>query len=184
MDAFFSYLTNITYYLIFAAVVGLIAPVGKYRKFVSLVMGFILLSLILVPLTNIGTRQDISNWVLDFMPNQGTEISSETSYNLWRDTYIRSAFEAQLTTQLELFLQQNSITLHTATFSFSDDFSAITDIYVTVSGQQIQERVPFIRIEPVRINREEEVCPVATSTKNLISQFYNLNLGHIHVTVT
>ena len=50
MPAFFAYLRNITYYLMFATVAGMVAPAGKYRKFVSLVMGFILLAIMLAPL--------------------------------------------------------------------------------------------------------------------------------------
>jgi len=184
MNAFFSYLTNIIYYLIFAAVVGLVAPVGKYRKFVSLVMGFILLGVILVPLTNITTREDLSSWISDLIPAASTTISPETAHDLWHNTYFRDAFETQLISELTMFLKQNNINLHNAAFIFASDFSYIREVHASVSTAQIAERVPFIRIEPVRINQPDEECPVTVSTKTLISQFYNLNMQHINVTVT
>jgi len=185
MPAFFEYLRNITYYLIFAAVVGMLAPAGKYRKFVSLVMGFVLLSIMLAPLANLQNRQAATDWLQGLVPQQSVGVSPETAYTIWRDTYLRSAFEAQLTTQLESLLSQNNFHLHSVQFTFSEDFSAITNVHVTVSREEVQERVPFIRIQPVQIGQPDtnENCPTTTSAKNLISQFYNLSHQHIHVTV-
>jgi len=169
----------------FAAVVGMIAPAGKYRKFVSLVMGFALLSIMLAPLASLQNRQAATDWLQGLVPQQSVSVSPETAYTIWRDTYLRSAFEAQLTTQLESLLVQNGFTMHSAHFTFLEDFSAITGIHVTVSREEVQERVPFIRIQPVQIGQPNanEDCPTTTVAKNLISQFYNLSHPHIHVTV-
>jgi len=184
MPAFFTYLQNITYYLIFASVVGMLAPQGKYRKFVSLVMGFILLSLMIAPLTRFSDEIPITDWFT--LPTNTTPAADpQASYAHWRDTYLRGAFNQQLTTQLENLLHTNGFTVHDIGFTFPDDFSRIDSIYATVSREETPQRVPFIRIQPVQINRDETKpeCPTSTEAKNLISEFYNLPQAHIHITV-
>lgn len=185
MPAFFLYVRNITYYLMFVTVVGMLAPAGKYKKFVSLVMGFTLISVMIAPLARFGRELPITNWFegLDIYENAD---SVESSYIQWRNTYLRDAFEAQLNRQLIGLLEQNGFTVHSANFTYSDDFMRLTSVQLEVSSQEAPQRVPFIRIQPVRVGQqlETETCQTATTIKNLISQFYNLPQEHIYVTVT
>ena len=186
MSAFFEYLRNITYYLMFATVVGMVAPTGKYRKFVSLVMGFILLAVMLAPLARWGGEIPVTQWFSGIVPHEGDFSGSETTYGQWRNTYLRGAFEDQLRTQLKGLLSQNGFTVYSTDFSYTDDFSRITAVRVTVSrAAEDARRVPFIRIEPVQVGRndQDEPCAISDEAKNLISEFYNLPLQHIHVNV-
>ena len=187
MPAFFEYLRNITYYLLFAALVGLVAPTGKYKKFVSLVMGLIMLVLLLAPVRDIvGTHIPVTQWFAGIIPGQ--EISTadvDGAYALWRDTYLSGAFQAQLSAQLEGLLSRSNITMHSASFEHTSDFSRITSITVTVSREEEpNRRVPFIRIEPVQLNRDTPPeDPLVNEVKNLIAGFYNLPGSHIYVEV-
>jgi len=187
MPAFFDYIRNITYYLLFAALVGLVAPTGKYKKFVSLIMGFILLVLILQPISSfIGTQIPVTEWFQGILPEQTHhDVGIDDTYSIWRDTYLAAAFESQLEAQLDGLLTRNGITLHSASFEYTEDFSRITSVRIRVSREEEQERrVPFIRIEPIRIEREEPPDdPLINEVKNLISGFYNLPETHIHVEI-
>ena len=174
--AFFSYLRNITYYLMFAAVVGIIAPGGKYKKFVSLVMGFILLSIMVAPLARFAVE------TIE-LPHLNIGEAPQMPHG----HHLNDAFHAQLNAQLTSFLQQNNFEVHRTSVSFSDDFTTITRVQAEVSPgtYQVAQQVPFIRIVPVEITRSqgEAPCPTTLEVKNLISQFYNIELGHIYVTV-
>jgi len=162
----------------------MLAPAGKYRKFVSLVMGFILLSLMIAPLARFGGVAPVTDWFAG-LGYQNAD-SWESSYQHWRDTYLRGAFEEQLTNQLTNLLTQNGFTVHSTQITFASDFTQLTSVTVNVSRQETPQRVPFIRIQPVQVGREQarETCPTATTAKNLISEFYNLSTAHIHVIVT
>jgi len=168
----------------FVTVVGMLAPAGKYKKFVSLVMGFTLISVMIAPLARFGREVPVTEWFTGLGIYEGAN-AQEASYAQWRDTYLRGAFEAQLRTQLTGLLEQNGFTMHSAAFAYTDDFMRLTSVRVDVSGQAEAQRVPFIRIQPVRINDqpETEACQTAIAVKNLISQFYNLAQEHIYVTV-
>ncbi|MCL2572890.1 MAG: stage III sporulation protein AF [Defluviitaleaceae bacterium] len=182
MSAFFDYIRNITYYLLFAALVGFIAPSGKYKKFVSLVMGLILLVLMIQPLRSFSiTDIPVTDWFTGITSQ--THISDYT-YTTWRDQSLSTAFEAQLTTQVEGLLRGNNIEVHSVSFTYTEDFSRITSVRVRVSREEEVRRVPFIRIEPIQINKDDPPeSPLAEEVKNLISGFYNLPLSHIHVEI-
>ena len=190
MLAFFEYFRNITYYLLFAALVGLIAPTGKYKKFVSLVMGLILLVLLLQPIRSfMGTQIPVTEWFAGLLPQQAHDTADiEGIYVTWRDTYFAAAFEAQLSAQVERLLEQNGITMHEAHFTYTNDFSQITSVWVRVSREEAApQRVPFIRIEPVQVRRDDRddppEDPIIDEVKNLIAGFYNLPGTHIYVEV-
>ena len=170
----------------FATVVGMVAPTGKYRKFVTLIMGFALLAVMLQPLSRFSGDIPVTDWFMGVLP--AVDSFSETNYSTWRGNYLNAAFEAQLEAQLKALLEQNNFIVYMADFEYTDDFSRITAVRVAVRKNYYAEanrRVPFIRIEPVQVNRQNEVeeCPTQTAVKNLISSFYNVDMAHIHVEV-
>ena len=169
----------------FATVVGMLAPPGKYKKFVSLVTGFILLSVMIAPLSRLSSQLPVTDWFTGLISHETANDSWQDSYTNWRSTYLRSAFEEQLTSQLQNLLTQNGFTVYDVSFTFPNDFSHLTSVKATVSREEAPQRVPFIRIQPVQIGQPQqpEACPTATAAKKLISEFYNLPLEHIYVTV-
>ncbi|MCL1842576.1 MAG: stage III sporulation protein AF [Defluviitaleaceae bacterium] len=197
MPAFFDYLRNITYYLMFATMIGLFAPAGKYRKFVSLVLGFILLLLMIQPLSGFFGGRDIpvTQWFAGALQIPGTNgyaDDAESAYILWRDTYLRGAFEAQLESQFSRLMGVHGFTVYSVEFEFYD-FTQITSVWARLSRDLSQnaepERLPLIRIQPpqirpIQIGEDSQPCPVTQEAKTLISEFYNLNESHINVIVT
>ena len=185
MYAFFSYIANITYYLLFAAVANMLAPAGKYRKFVSVVTGFILVVIILTPFRRVGSDFDIANFFNAFATAQPQFQFDEENYANVHHNQLSAAFNDQLSLQLSHLLAQRGIFLHEAKFTHNENFSRITRIYATVSRTDDTRRVPFIRIEPVRINRtapdDAPTDPLAEEVKNIIADFYGLS--HQHITI-
>ena len=188
---FFDYISNIIYYLIFASVAGIFAPAGKYRKFVSLVLGFVMLLLIIQPLAGIFGDVPVTDWFASAMPVPAMHAGDESAYAEMWDNHLRSSFESQLEAQLSRMLSSNGFVLHRADFSYSADFSRITAVRVSVSEKDEPEqgRIPFIRIvppeiRPVQIGEvAEEISPQVQTVRNLISEFYNLAAQHIYVEV-
>jgi hypothetical protein len=180
MPSFLEYLRNITYYLLFASLIGLAAPAGKYRQYVKLVTGIILVLLIIRPLGNFsrGTGVPVTDWFL------AAHVSDTADYTGMYASALHSAFEEQLRVQLEALLNQNGYELSHAEFSYQQDFSRIDSLSVTVSAPGEDGKRPFIRIEPVRIggaDGDETESQTADDVKKLISGFYHLPMAHIHV---
>jgi hypothetical protein len=187
MSAFFNYITNITYYLLFAALANMLAPAGKYKKFVTPVTGFVLVLMILAPLRGFGRDFNAADFFVGIagMPMMQAAFPQD-DYNDYHNIYLSAAFEEQLAIQLEAMLSRSDIAMHDAVFSYTEDFSRITAVRVTVSREEAARHVPFIRIEPVQLRRnqsEPEADPLAEEVKSLIADFYNLLREHISVIV-
>lgn len=198
MAAFFQYARNITYYLLFAALAGMAAPAGKYKKYVGLVTGLVMVSLILQPLRALLNEagRPVTEWFAGMVPvpmnTAGTEPTFEDGYDQWRYDTVRVAFEEQLHAQLSTLLAQNGYTLQKAAFEYDDDFSRVSRVTAEVSAASpaaSPTHKPFIRIEPVKISvgtpegtgtAEDET---AEAVKKLIADFYATTPEHIHVRV-
>jgi len=185
MGAFFTYLSNITYYLLFAAVINMVTPSGKYKKLVFMVMGFTLIVLIIAPLRNLTPAFQINNFFYEMVNIPHTQAFAQDINDTQHHAILSAAFEEQLFMQLQAHLSRNGFTLTQAAFAYSNDFSRITEIRLTVEEESTR-RTPFIRIEPVQLNRnptETETHPQTQKIKNLVGDFYNLSPAHIHVTI-
>jgi len=167
----------------FATVATMVAPAGKYRKFVSLVMGFILLAAMLAPLARFSGDIPVTQWFSGVVPEG---VSPDSAYATWRSSYLSQAFTQQLEAQLAGMLGQQGFQVHSASFTYADDFSRLTSVTVAASREEENRpRQPFIRIQPVQVGapQADNHCETATEIKSLISQFYNLDKAHIHVEV-
>ncbi|MCL2197762.1 MAG: stage III sporulation protein AF [Defluviitaleaceae bacterium] len=197
MPAFFTYLQNITYYLVFATVIGIFAPSGKYKKFVSLVLGFVLLLLMIQPLAGFFNGRDVpvTQWFAGFSGDGGiARAGVDSAYADWWDGHLRVAFEAQLDAQISRLLEGEGFEVYSTAFTYTDDFGELNSIRVSVSRREKTDddtgRIPFIRIQTPQVRiiqigepASDKNCPDSALIKNLISDFYNLPTSHIYVTV-
>jgi len=151
MAAFFEYLRNITYYLMFMAVVGLIAPSGNYKKYIAVVMGILLIGVVINPITS-GLRQPSVPMTEMFGNILPTPAADQNDYLFWQQEQIQAAFHSQLTAQVQSLLARNNFNLVSAQWQTSEDFTYIR--HVRVQAQVLEAAptpTPFIRIEPIRV---------------------------------
>jgi hypothetical protein len=172
MPAFFEYLRNITYYLLFTALVGHIAPGGKHRKYVLLVAGLILVCMLLRPLAMLSTggipvtelfagltsasakyTGGNANTAKSALVNEAESSAgnNDSAYEAWRYETVEAAFTQQLETQLSALLSGHGYTLEEASFEYAEDFSALISVTAQLLAGNKAEARPFIYIEPVRI---------------------------------
>jgi len=178
MLAFFDYLRNIAYYLVFMAVVGMLVPSGNYKKYIALVMGIMLVGIVLRPITTI-----INNPQLPM-----TEIFANVLPPVMDDqvSHIEPAFHHQLTTQLGAMLSRNGFELVSAEWETAEDFTYIRHVNLTARVLEAEPtRRPFIRVEPIRVGpyQASEEPEEAKVIKKLISDFYDMELDNIYVKI-
>jgi len=184
--AFFDYLRNITYYLVFIAVVGIAAPSGKYKKYINLMMGIVLICIMTQPIQSLinGNGIPITQLFAQIIPIQTGNIPETADYEQWRYEAVKAAFNEQLEIQLTTVLAQLDYILTETEIETSDDFSQITILRLTVSEKEkAPTRKPFIRIEPVTIpgNTEPSDNDEAYEIKKFIAGFYNIPIDNIYV---
>lgn len=84
MESIREYARQISLYLIFDSVVGIILPTSKYKKYISLVSGLILILIMVKPINNILMGGALFNF-----------SSSHSHYQLAKEVYER-AYENQI----------------------------------------------------------------------------------------
>ena len=194
MAAFFEFLRNITYYLVFMTVVGVIAPSGSYKKYIALVMGVILIGIILNPVTMLigGDELPVTEIFGNIIPTSPHGADFD-----WQQDYLREVFHSRLTAQTSLLLSGNNFELVVAEWETAADFTYVRGLSLkvrAVAADTGPERVPFIRIEPVRIAPYQPFHPEETAEdpeeaekiraiKKLISDFYDIPTDNIHVEI-
>ena len=189
MPAFFEYLRNISYYLVFMALVGVIAPSGNYKKYIALVMGIMLVGIVINPVTNMLGRESlpvtqIFGNIMPAMPY----LAQDGSFD-WQHEHLREAFHAQLSAQTASLLARNNFHLVSAYWSCADDFSYIRSVILRLRLIETTPTPrPFIRIEPVRIGPyqpadTDEADEKVQKVKKLISDFYDMRKDNIHVEI-
>ena len=186
LAAFFEYMRNITYYLVFMAMVGVIVPSGNYKKYVALVMGIILMGVTLGPISAIlpGTSVPATEIFGNILPNP---LAAQDTY--WHNNHFVDVFHSQLTSQTKSLLYRNGYQLVSADWETSENLTYIHGVSLTV--RLISEgyaSVPFIRVEPVRIApyqplEHQEETEETRGVKILISDFYQMSKDNIHVEI-
>jgi stage III sporulation protein AF len=182
---FFEYLRNMVYFLVFVTVAGMLAPAGRYRKFVRLVTGFILIAVMVAPLAGFGTDIPITQWFAGILPGQAAPTWDYT-HEAIHDRHLRAAFEAQLEAQLANMLVREGVSVQFATFEYTPDFLQITEIHVVVTESDTPRRIPVIRIEPIRWRDRQAqptYCAVSARVRTAIAQFYSMPEANIYVRV-
>jgi len=185
MAAFFEYLRNITYYLMFMAVVGLIAPSGNYKKYIAVVMGIMLIGVVINPITA-GLGQSSLPMTEIFGNILPAPTASQSDHFFWQQEQIQAAFHAQLTAQVDALLARNGYQLISADWETSEDFTTIRNIRLQARVVETAPTpVPFIRIKPIRVAPYQpmEEPEEAREIKNLISDFYDLSVDNIYVEI-
>lgn len=193
MSAFFEYISHITYYLVFMAIVGVVAPSGHYKKYIALVMGIMLIGIVLDPITGLLTRDAVPVTELfgNIMPIPMIDSElDQGSHANWQHEQVQMVFHSQLTSQLDSLLARNGYELISADWATSEDFTYIRQLSLQVKViETAPAPVPFIRVAPVRIapyqplEQEDEEAEEILAVKKLISDFYNMSMDNIHVEI-
>ena len=179
MPAFFEYLRNITYYLLFMAVVAMVAPSGSYKKYIALVTGIILVGIVIEPIPLSRPSIPMTELFGNIIPPQMADEHFQSQFK-----QIEGAFHTQLSAQLESLLLQNGYRLINAEWETSLDFTYIRRVSLQAEVMTASPAPrPFIRVKPVRIApyQPEEESDYAMQVKKLIAGFYNMSVDNIHV---
>ena len=129
LEAFSAYIKNIAVFTLFAAFAELLMPENNFKKYLSLVMGLLLLTAVLKPMLLIFQRgtdlelQTVQNTIsLWAESNKGVNTAQEK----WNDEMILDIYKKELEQKWTEELQNK---FHTDTISVLAEFSQEPDSY-------------------------------------------------------
>ena len=202
LQHFSTYIKNIAIFIIFMSFVGMIIPQSKYKGYINLVMGFVLIFLVLSPLQSImgGFTGDIGSAVTRMQNSLELNIMAKglDVYDEAQKELVINEFKAQINAQIKSRMDKDPKFAYLSSeieVDRGENFGAITGITLAVTEKPPDNtEKAFIRIEPVTIdtisvfapkaqNAEPEPSAEIESIKKSLSDFYNLPISNIHVTI-
>ena len=200
-----SYVRNIAVFLIFMGFVGVIAPDGKYKSYINLTLGFILVLIVIGPILNIlnggfdALLSDISFSGLGFSGERTVLASDYNHSEGLQNKMILDAYKEKLEEQLMAVVWphlKKSHSYESGVFQVgegSEDFGEIFAIQLVLAeGRESGEPPPLIYIEPIVIgdkklpdslNEPAEEDSYIKNLKKVISDFYNITSSNIYIIV-
>ena len=199
MGAFSAYIRDMAMFLVFSSLVLLLAPNERFKAYIRLALGFVLILLAVRPLGGVPGFFDggLAQGVLAKLSVGYSQdvMALEAARADGQDEIILAAYEKELYARLAQMTERGGeMTLVSAAFTLGREgerFGMVEAIWMSVALRPAGEgKKPLIRIEPIRIEpfrREEETAleepPAVSALKKTISDFYNISTQHIYCNV-
>ena len=185
-----SYIRNIAVFIIFVSLIDLIIPSNKYKGYIHLASGFILILIMIEPIGFLFSNT-IDPFQMSVQTNRDIIMREQEYYESRQRDIVLNTHRTQLESHLQRLVSNNNhYEFQSGTIVVSNSieyFGTVKRIYLALSQQELpQIQRPFIRIERVDItaqNNEPEISQELNNLKNVISNFYNLSEENIYITV-
>lgn len=166
------YFRNIVIFIIFSTFVSLLLPSNKYKQFIDLVMGLILVSIILSPITKLlNINAEDFNFEIPYSDSNIVNEDLEKNYTI-------ELYQNQIANQIATLIYNNYLVDTDVVVTVDAvDLSKVTNVNVTMKNSAIN-------IEPIVIGEQstdETDSQIETDIKNLISNAYNLSVSNIYI---
>lgn len=206
MNIFSQYIKNIAVCIIFSAFIQMLLPNNNFRKYIDLVLGFIIIIIVLNPIVKVFSNDygiDYEVFSMDSRIKNAKIIKQKEVYSEGQKEVILDAYKAQIHEQIKNLIAQNigmqikSIDLEVDEDYDSSHFASIKklSIYVENDEQTIQDSQEVIYIEKIKKvsiqpEAEQNNKPVMDrdtqlekKIETLISDFYKLDKDNIYIIV-
>ncbi len=184
IDYFYNYIKNIIFFLIFMSFIQVILPTNKYRSYINLIFGMILVFIMIEPLNilfdNVKNIEAITIFNEDDFKNNNIDINK---YKNIQNEMVKSAFKDNIKKQIETILKDNYFIkdIEVSLYENKYDEINIQEIQLTLTSNNKNIYVkPFKEDNDLKLKEQKEIDNI----KNTISQYYNLNIENISIMLT
>ncbi len=199
VSIFLSYIKNISICIIFTAFVEMLLPNDNFKKYINLILGFIIIIVILNPIKNFmssADQIDFKVFSISSKIDNDLLLNQKSIQNKQKDLII-STYKQQLEQQIKKIISEQTdlkienISIEVDEDFESDTFSQIQHIELYAQSQKDvakEEQMNITTVEKIIIgqnkedngSRDEEL---EKTLKTLISNFYKLNKDNIYIIV-
>jgi len=156
----------------------MILPNGKFKGYINLCLGLVLILLVLKPLSDF-LKTGVNAGSLFRGAWQSADLGDPETYSGVRDEMIQQSLNQQAQARMSGICEQAGFKLISADVTANGDFTSLQEINLTVSKIGAGSR-PFIYVEPPASDEPPEI----KSLKNTLSEVYNMSLDNIHISET
>lgn len=178
INYFYDYIRNIILFLIFTSFIKVVLPNSKYSSYINLIFGMILIFIMIRPINYIFNNiSSIDS--LNIFNNQEFEVNTNINvekYKNIQNQIVKSAFKENVKSQIENMLKNKYFITEINLDLYENKYEEINieKIYVTLNASNTN-----IYIKPFNEAKDKEIDDI----KKLISNFYNLTIDNIFITI-
>ena len=202
---FSDYIQNIAMVVIFAGFLGLILPRGKYRDYVKLITGLVVILAVISPAAGFFTGRSLEDFFEEAQRQIRMDIArgAISGGHTGNNTMLQAVLEeyrAGLSAQLSLKISNLGYEVEEARIYIdesNENFGRITGLSLVLSEKPEEEggggliRVERVSLSSIDIgisigpaeNTDRDESPEIIAVKNLLSDFYNLSVENINIRV-
>lgn len=192
LDNVSDYIKNIAFFLIFTSFIGIILPDGKYKKYIDIVLGLILIIMTLEPMAAFvfGSSRSFEKILNEITTSLDYEMIVNGPESDTREQLIKESFGQRIKPQLETLAAGFEYTLKDMDFLVDIETGEMISLTLYISKMSAKPTpVPFIRIEKVRVQNNASNVETAETIesgeinelKKSVADFYSMPLDNIHI---
>ena len=180
MKSYFQYLI---WMMLFAIIIQMFFPDSSYRKYIKLVLGCILLYTMMTPLVKLikVNGQDYEGYVKQYQMLLGGMESGGSSYEEALEEQ-RASIKEMYEESIKAYIEgQFEVSAYDVEVTWDEE--ELDEIYLTVGRKDKGEGIGTIRIgeKSETVHGDEE--KLKNKMKTCLSDFYNVQVCNIHITV-
>ncbi|BCJ95717.1 hypothetical protein acsn021_32860 [Anaerocolumna cellulosilytica] len=210
MNEIYSWVKNIVIFLVLTTIVTNLLGKSSYKKYINLVTGIILVILVISPLLKLFQLDSTLDYY--FTTNtlladaEGIKVRLEGKENQQLEA-ILGEYKEQIKVQVTRLLEQEKvypgeIKVVIEEDETSENFGNLAALEINASinykeqevemkGQEVI-KVDSVKIDKIKISKQQKedreinrnyLSPMEINTKNLLSDFYNINPDNINISI-
>ena len=197
------YVKSIAVFLLFISFISIIVPESKYKNYINLVMGLILIFIMLTPIFKIIYNGDanINNMVtsMEVEINRAIAEREQNIYEGNKKELIIETYKNNLNNQFKQLVESRGFNVNDVYIEINnseENFGQILSISAELNlekNKSSNKSIKIINVERISINNNSknintnsQIIEESDEIKNLksyISGFYNLSLDNIYIKV-
>lgn len=192
IEAISNYIRNIAFFLIFISFIGIIIPNTKYKSYINILLGFMLVMIMISPIATLiyNKQNPLDRFLLSVNgATKQTTTDELKEFEILQQDMINKTYKANVVEQINSLIKEESLSISEYEIDFNQNTGQILKLVLNLKETIIVPTPkPFIRIEPFKVeispqDEDKEEDLQALRVKKIISDFYNMSADNIHISI-
>lgn len=196
IEAFSAYIKTIAIFIIFSAFAEIIMPNENFKKYVHIVIGFLMIVIVLKPITTVLGKGglDFTNMIEEKEVNISDEqiMQNGKNYEAMENEYLLNIYKQNMIDKITSDMEQKGIYASNILLTVGkqeNNFGELLEIEMTVSKKSEKQKSSVLEVKPVEVidmkqkNEESETFDIENEAIEILKTQYHVASESIHIIV-
>lgn len=196
IEAFSAYIKTIAIFIIFSAFAEIIMPNENFKKYVHIVIGFLMIVIVLKPITTVLGKGglDFTNMIEEKEVNSSDEqiVQDEKNYEAMENEYLLNIYKQNMVDKITNDMEQKEIYASNILLTIGEqenNFGELLEIEMTISKKDEKQKDSVLEVKPVEAvnkkqkNKETEIVDIENQAMEILKTQYHMASESIHIIV-